>query len=123
MREITSHKANGLNEVLFINATDEPGSGGACHEYMITMDAGVNPDWPCLDIKFQNGPIQEAGANGVSNEALLAIVVDRLEGFQSGEFACENNADALHLVAGALTVLHMRTKERMDRGVEGTHQK
>ncbi len=133
-RELTSHKVNDLNEALNIEVRDEPGQGNACHRYDVTgFDTGVNPSATDPDgykssfsrtiIMFQNGPIQEADVNGISNEVLLAIVMDRLEGFQSGEFACENNANALHLVAGALTVLHMRTKERMNRGVEGTHQK
>jgi len=125
MREITSHKANGLNEALRIEVLDEPGSGNACHKYHIT-DQSVGGDSGGAvhcHVQFQDGPIKEADINGISNEALLAIVVDRLEGFQSGEFACETNADALNLVAGAMTVLHIRTKERMDRGVEGTHQK
>lgn len=39
MREITSHQVNGLNERIVVVATDEPGSGGACHKYEIRLAA------------------------------------------------------------------------------------
>lgn len=122
MREVTSHKVNGLNEKLRIEVLDEPGSGGACHKYRITMMPDVGPEG-YFTAMFQNGPIQEAGVNGISQEALLAIVQDRLEGFQSGEFANEDNEAALMHIKCAIAHLHKRTKERMARGVEGTSQK
>ena len=125
-REITSHKVDGLNEALRVYATDGPGAGGASHEYAITFfDERFNCERSpvagrnCL-VTFQKGPIGESGVNGISNEALLAIVEDRLEGFQSGPFACNDNATALMHVRGALQWLHKRTKERAARGVEGT---
>ena len=75
------------------------------------------------DIHFQNGPIQEAGVNGISNEALLAIAEDRLLGFQSGQFACRENAVALTKLQECMMWLQKRTRDRMTRGVEGTNQK
>jgi hypothetical protein len=72
------------------------------------------------DIHFQEGPVQEAGLNGISNEALLAVVEDRLKGFQSGKFSCRENALALTHLQEAMHWLHHRTHERMQRGVEGT---
>jgi len=59
--------------------------------------------------------------NGVTNEALLAIVADRLSSFQQGRYACRENADALFHTESALAWLKERTRERMQRGVEGTH--
>jgi hypothetical protein len=127
-RELTSHKVNGMNEALKIEVMDKPGSGGACHSYDITgFDATINPsnvhgEMTRTAIVFQNGPILESGINGISNEALLAIVEDRLIGFQSGKYACEENAVALGLVQSAQGALKSRTQKRLDRGVEGTHQ-
>lgn len=128
-KEIVSHKVNGLNELLHIYAKDEPGQGNACHEYVITfVDEKIGGERSpyagrnCL-ISFQNGPIKEAGVNGISNEALLAIVEHRLLGFQSGEFACRENAVALTKLQEALMWLQKRTMDRMRRGVEGTNQK
>lgn len=120
MRELTSHQVGGLNEVLQILVCDEPGSGGANHHYQI-KEYGPAGSVFC-DIKFQNGPIQEAGVNGISNEALLSIVEDRLVGFQSGQYACDDNYCALEHIRVAMNFLQQRTKARLARGVEGTHQ-
>lgn len=131
MRELTSHKVNGLNDSLDIKVLDEPGAGNACHHYQIAV-LSYDPDGSVAcydgrtkgcDISFQNGPINEAGVNGISNEALLAIVEDRLKGFQSGQYACRENQMALDRVQEAMHWLHHRTRERVARGVEGTHQK
>jgi len=114
-RDIETHKVNGLNEALRLLVMDEPGAGGACHHYRIQyMDHWT---W---DTHFQEGPVQEVGVNGISNEALLAIVLDRLEGFQAGPYVCEDNEDALGAIVDAMLALARRTKERLERGVEGT---
>lgn len=129
MRNLTSHKVNGLNEAIDIDVLDEPGQGNACHEYRISHYVGQAPvigDLTCTikstTISFQNGPIAEAGVNGISNEALLAIVEDRLSGFQSGSFSCRENAVALTKVQEAMMWLSKRTLDRLRRGVEGTNK-
>ena len=121
MRELTSHKANGLNEAIFIGVLDEPGPGNACHDYRLSVSTAKGE--LRTDIHFQNGAIGEVGLDGFSNESLLAIVEDRLKGFQSGKFACRENALALTHLQEAMHWLHHRTNERMQRGVEGTMQK
>lgn len=126
MREITSHKVNGLNEVLRIEVMDEPGQGNACHVYGIISDeprAASSPPAVTLPTRFQNGPINEFGVNGISNEALMAIVEDRLKSFQSGPYACRENALALTHLQESIRWLHHRTRERIARGVEGTNEK
>ncbi len=120
-REIETHKVNVLNEALIIEVYDEPGQGNACHEYGIKGKTG-SAVFPFCGICFQNGPIQEVGVNGISIEALLAVVRDRLEGFQSGPFKCEENQVALAHAMAAMDALHLRTRKRLDRGVEGTHK-
>ena len=117
MREIASHKVNGLSEVLRIDVLDEPGSGNACHKYRITPTVG---DAFGVLIEFQNGPLKENPPNGLSNEALLSVVEDRLTGFQGGEFACRENALALTKIQEAMMWLQKRTRDRVARGVEGT---
>ena len=54
------------------------------------------------------------------NEDLIAIVIDRMQGFQSGQFKCRENAVALTKLEEALMWLRKRTQDREDRGVEGT---
>lgn len=133
MRELHGHKVNGANEKLKIEVMDEPGQGGACHRYVISgQDHHKNPSWNDWDIEdlaaseltilFQNGPIAEVGVNGITHEAMLAILIDRFEGFQSGKYACEENAAALYHLLCAQTVLQNRTTKRLARGVEGTHE-
>ena len=116
MRELTSHKVNPANDLLKVEVLDNPGQGGACHEYLISGPYGGNR------INFQNGPISEVGVNGVTHEALLAILIDRLEHFQAGPYANDYNAAALAHLQSAVGALHDRTRERMGRGVEGTHK-
>jgi len=127
MRKITDHKVAGLNDELHITVVDEPGHGGACHVYSIAY--GFNPGTDIggsqekCRIEFQNGPIKETAANGISQEALLAVVIDRLRSFQAGPFACRENALALTACEEALMWLQKRTRDRIARGVEGTSSK
>ena len=118
MRINTTHQASPLDNALTIYAVDEPGHGGANHLYVVeeTNDSLAGT----LTVRFQKGPIGEHGVNGVSNDVLLAIVADRLEGFQSGPYACQDNGIALAKIQSAMQDLQTRTKERLARGVEGT---
>ena len=89
----------------------------------IISQKGVPPDlYTVQAICFQNGPVKEKGYNGNSQEALLAILIDRLEGFQSGQYACHDNQMALDHLQGARLWLYKRTMDRVARNVEGTHQ-
>lgn len=134
MRNLTDHIVPGdsANHQLNVIVMDEPGQGGACHVYQIggfnndtnisKMEiAGLHPT--VLSLMFQNGPIKEVGVNGVTHEALLAILIDRMRLFQAGPYACPANESALGHLEGALANLQERTKARIARGVEGTHQK
>jgi hypothetical protein len=151
MRTISDHTVSGDQAVqLDIAVLDEPGQGGANHQYMISWgekrekptiseleemlakDEGPKPQmWPdgsvtigqtCF-IGFQNGPIKEYGVNGITQEALLAVVIDRLRSFQAGPFSCRENSIALTHIEEALMWLQRRTVARIKRGVEGTNQK
>lgn len=123
MRELTDHIVSGDQAVqLTIQVLDEPGAGGANHAYRIL---GTYKDGSKFfyDIDFQKGPIKEAGVNGITQEALLAIVIDRLNSFQAGPFACADNQTALQHIASGLEFLQRRTKARIARGVEGRNIK
>ncbi len=130
MRTLTDHIVSGDQAVqLTITVGDKPGQGGAHHRYEITgcdisSNPSSDPDWFALAtyILFQNGPIKEAGVNGITQEALLAIVIDRLRSFQAGPFSCRENAIALTHIEDALMWLQRRTTARIKRGVEGTNQ-
>lgn len=114
----------GMHGPSTVLAVDEPGAGGACHEYHVTVPCDPTVPEPTFAvIKFQKGGIQDSGINGCHNEDLLAIVIDRLQGFQSGDFCCRENALALTKLEEALHWLNHRTQSRIRRGVEGIHRK
>jgi len=119
VRELTSHKVNECNDGITIKVQDEPGKSGASCRYMASF---VNPD---VDnhylIRFHNGPLPGTRVNGLTHEALLAILIDRLESFQEGPFACRENDAALTFLESAMMWLKNRTECRLARGVEGTH--
>lgn len=151
LREIRTHELSALNNAIDVRAIDEPGPGGANHRYAIQLlplkaangtepeDAEIPPS-KILVIEFQNGPIKSAAdMNGFTNEALLAILIDRMRGFQGmnradgqtsteinrmpAPFACRENALALTHLEDAMHWLQARTSERLQRGVEGTPSK
>lgn len=128
MRELTDHIVPGdaMNHQLKVTALDGPGAGNASHKYKIRYPSGGSGLMAMETnhiIEFQNGPIKEVGVNGITGEALVAIVIDRMRGFQSGPFACEANQNALEHLEKALYWLQYRTRQRIARGVEGTHEK
>lgn len=124
MNEIHSHKSNPCNEAITITCDERnPENGNASHHYTMKIATADGAPEREQSISFQDGPIKEVGVNGVTNEALLAIVEDRLLGFQSGEYACRENAVALTKIQEAMMWLQKRTRDREMRGVEGTSQK
>jgi hypothetical protein len=105
---------------------DGPGPGNAPHEYRIQTkhreDLEEAGGRVLGEVNFQNGPIKEAGINGVMDENLISIVIDRLQGFQADHYNCRENALALTKLQEALLWLNKRTADRIARGVEGTHE-
>jgi len=48
--------------------------------------------------------------------------MDRLQAWQQGDYACRENALALTHIEQGLMWLQERTRERLERGVEGTEE-
>lgn len=71
-------------------------------------------------IHMQEGSIKECGINGVANEDLIAMVIERLKCFQNSEFSCRENEMAIIKLEESLMWLRKRTMDREVRGVEGT---
>ncbi len=78
-------------------------------------------------ISWQNGPLGRGAdrvePNGAFVEDVLDAVIRRIEFYQASEFACQENADALHALKIAAGRLDDRTKNREARAVGGTHEK
>lgn len=113
--QLTSHRISPLNEALKVRVMDEPGEGGASHIYAIYTE--LDAEKPAHEqtlinytLTFQRGDPAKVGVNGLSIESLFAVGLDRLEGFQSGPFACEENATAIAGLKGVLNALAARSK-------------
>lgn len=116
---ITIQKHNKLNRVF---REDEIGPGGAHHEYHIVCADNEHYSFPT--IMFQKGPRNdEKSIRGVLDTDLLEIVRDRLKSFQAGDFACEENAEALRHIEIALMYMNKRVEDRAERQVLGTNNK
>ena len=109
----------GTNNYTEIYATDEP-AFNANHEYTVSAVDSTNN---YAKVSFQKGAIKENGVNGCHNEDLIAIVLDRLQCLNQGDFKCRENSIAITKLEEALMWLNKRTLDRRSRGVEGTSQK
>lgn len=118
----TIQKAGKLNEVYRVG---EPGPGGAYHTYAIAKiekEPGENPI--IATVKFQKGPRSaKTSRHGVLDHELIEIVRDRLKHFQMGEFAAEENEQAIYHLEQALDWMNKRVEDRIARGVLGKEEK
>ena len=84
------------------------------HYYVISHPAnGVY-----AEVMFQNGPVKEVGVNGLTNEALLELVLHRLR-ILNTNFPCRENSLAITNIEQGVMWLEQRTKDRVKRNVEG----
>lgn len=119
----TIQKREKLNDVYAMN---ERGNGGANHTYAVHKcgNNAVFETEPLAVIQFQDGARKIPDSTpGVLDTDLLEIVRDRLKGFQSGEFACRENACALTHIEEALMWMNRRVEDRIERDVLGTNNK
>jgi len=122
MRKVLDVVDIGSHRFTKVLVADEPGAGNACHEYYICRADDEYDTHEFGHIRFQKGPVGENGVvNGCYQEDLLAIVIHHLQGFQSGDYACEENAVALNKLEEAMHALNARTSQRQKRGVEGAN--
>jgi len=103
-----------------VAALDErdPNAGNSSHVYGIQY-AGPKD---VLIIKFQHGPRGDKDSSaGIFDDDLLAILQDRLEGFQSGPYACFENGKALEGIKSAREALGLRVARRISQGLLGAN--
>jgi hypothetical protein len=97
----------------------DPKAGNASHAYGIQWGGPKD----VTHIQFQHGPRGVAGSTpGVFDDDLLAIIEDRLTGFQEGPFACSENDQALRAVRSARLHLGLRVARRIAQGVLGANE-
>ena len=81
-----------------------------------------------IEIRWQNGPVprDENGhpmqsTNGAFVEGVIQAAIGRLKFYNSGKFSCRENSLAITHLEEALHWLDSRTRDRIERKVEGTH--
>lgn len=119
MRAITEHHdGHGLNESIEIT-TDEPDGSGAAHYYDLLIGGDL-----IGKIQFQKGPRNVEGSTpGATEAAILAVLIDRLRGFQAGPYSCRENAIQLTKLEEVLHWTKARADARAKRGVLGQNVK
>lgn len=85
MSDITYHKGSPIGDAWDIELVGNTDSLGAYTHYVCT---GLGTQ---IDLVFHTGKM-----DGLSEEVVLAVLIDRLNGLQSGKTACEEYAEALH---------------------------
>lgn len=111
MRIHTDHNGVAVNAI----STTGDGKNVEGHLYQVLAGSTVQ------HINFQLGPVKEAGVNGATNEALIAVLVHRLQ-FLNKQFPCRENSLAITKLEEAAHWLEARTRDRLARQVEGTNQ-
>lgn len=122
MRQLTRHLENGFT-TLQILATDNPPPGEPNRRYDILgfntaynpaasdPTAGVPAQFTRLPVVFQRGPLfTDCPQNGVTVQALLAVIEDHLRGEQSGPDACMENHLALQHIQAALEMTNRKVE-------------
>jgi hypothetical protein len=71
-----------------------------------------------VDLNFQFGGVANNGVNGITNEALLAILIHRMH-FLNRQFWSRENERVITSLEDALAFLEVRTARRISRGTEG----
>ena len=134
-------------ERLLVLAVDEPATeppGNASHhryEFILLSEPAANAVAPGVgqilslgevraigksvgEIQFQRGPFDADGSTpGTLSNAVLAALIDHLQGFQGGPLANRETALAITKLQEALFWLRARADERAARNVLGTMEK
>lgn len=118
IREVKYRDVTMMKDHITITA-NEPEAGGASTSYAISHSGqGLG----ATVLKFQVGD-PNVEVNGLTNEALLSIVLDRLQGFAKGPYSTREGAIAITKIEEALLWMFNRSLDRIDRGVLGKMEK
>ena len=134
MRRLITLPTEKINEALELYAVDIPDEHGVKRtRYEISgFDFSKNPlAYPperlpldrfgqVYPLLFQQGNPNEVGINGLTTEALLTVIIDRLECFQATPMASRENEKALEHFKTGMRWVRARSESRLRRGTSGT---
>ena len=108
---IDSHHVKGYAFNIEISAVPVDRYGMASYTYNLTKSYDGKSGYQFIkDLNFQIGDPRVFGVNGVTNEALLAIMIHRLQGFQNNPATnCSENQEAINHMELAMEALYSRT--------------
>ncbi|MGE5371388.1 MAG: hypothetical protein ACM3QZ_05295 [Solirubrobacterales bacterium] len=84
----------------------------APHHFTVKKNNSKQSLFALAEFDFQKGLADEVGINGIVDEDLLAIIACRLEHFQQGPFASNENSLALSCIREALEWMSRRVRAR-----------
>jgi hypothetical protein len=76
---------------------------------------------PFIHISYQSGFPQDVGVNGCRVEDVITAAIDRLQQYQAGALACEENLAAILHLDAARSALQDRIHRRQEQGVLNTN--
>lgn len=97
-----------------------------CHRYELDNFDPQPGEGPKTLLVFYRMALDGTKTNGVTNEEVIKVLIHRLkflnDEWMGGKFNCLENAHAIYYLENALIQLEERTKNRIARGVEATHE-
>jgi len=83
-----------------------------------TYGVEINHEENSIKFTLQNGPIKEKGVNGCQVDTMIDFARQIIAGLNQ-KFPCRENSCAVTHLDEAMMWLLWRTRDRLDRGVEG----
>lgn len=108
---------------MYVNALNQEGKSihpeGHHYRVHLTRPESEHSDREkIVEIDFHHGPVPGNNLSGVTNEALLAILIHRTK-YLDSVFPCDENKKAIAHLEAAMSNFQERTTKRIVRGVEG----
>jgi len=99
---------------VYVNAISSLADGTDVDGHLYQIQAGTQ----FTELNFQRGGVVDNGVNGLTNEALLAILIHRMNVLNK-RFWSRENERVISNLEDSLAFLEVRTARRIVRGVEG----
>jgi len=103
------------------------------HKYRLCTSNGISTETfeptfnqdDFVDILFLNKKADGITNAGITNEQVIAMLIDRIEtlnSYNNGMYSCHENEIAIESLKTAQKAIKLRTRDRIKRQVAGTHK-